>query len=147
MIKDCIEKVIKLLAPSLEQNDIILETKFLKKDFKFLAYPNELIQVLINIINNSKDAFLINKNDKKIITIEEIELKNKYILNIKDNAGGIPEDILEKVFDPYFTTKHKSQGTGIGLYMSHQIIVDHMKGKLKVYNIDDGCCFAIELKK
>ena len=147
LIKDCIEKVLKLLTPSLEQNNIMIETKFLDKDFRFIGYPNELIQVLINIINNSKDAFLINKNEERTIIIEELEFKDKYILKIKDNAGGIPEEILRKIFDPYFTTKHKSQGTGIGLYMSHQIIVDHMKGKLKVQNIDEGCCFSIELIK
>ncbi len=155
VVQDTVQKALKLLSSSIKNNEIELQTKFLTNEFKFEGYPNEFIQVFINIINNSKDAFLLNKNEKKYIEISEVEYKDKYILQIKDNAGGIPSEIIDKIFDPYFTTKHKSQGTGIGLYMSHQIIVDHMNGKLKVRNIEfktktgsyKGCCFTIELPK
>jgi signal transduction histidine kinase len=67
------------------------------------------------------------------------------IITIEDNGGGIKEEILHKVFDPYFTTKHKSQGTGIGLYMSYDIIVNHMGGKLYATNTQQGAKFFIEL--
>ena len=75
--------------------------------------------------------------------------KNNIKITIKDNAGGVPKEYIEKVFDPYFTTKHKSQGTGLGLYMSTQIIKNHFNGNLRVLNMKDddgfGACFVIEI--
>ena len=136
LIKDCIEKVLKLLTPSLEQNNIMIETKFLDKDFRFIGYPNELIQVLINIINNSKDAIKENCNDydNKYIFITTSKVKNEFILSIKDCGGGINKNIINKIFDPYFTTKHKSIGTGIGLSMAYQILRKHHNANIKVSN-------------
>ena len=155
VVRDIVQKALKLLSSNIKNNEIELLTKFTSNEFRFEGYPNEFIQVLINIINNSKDAFLSNQNEEKYIEISENEYKDRYILQIKDNAGGISPVIIDKIFDPYFTTKHKSQGTGIGLYMSHQIISDHMNGKLNVKNIEfktkkktyKGCCFTIELPK
>ncbi len=148
-----IRQAIKLLDSTIKNHEIDIQTNFLKTEHYFEGYSNEFIQVIINIINNSKDAFILNNIEHRVIYIEENNYNDKYILTIKDNAGGIPLQIIDKVFDPYFTTKHKSQGTGIGLYMSHQIIVDHMKGDLSVRNIqsrvDDklqfGSCFIIKL--
>ena len=90
--------------------------------------------VILNILNNSIDAFENKKDIEKYIFIDIYKEQNQAILIIKDSAGGIKEDILNRIFEPYFTTKHKSQGTGIGLYMSLEIIQKHMDGTLTATN-------------
>jgi len=97
---------------------------------------NELIQVLINILNNAKDE-LIKKKEQELFIFIDVFLENSNInICIKDNAGGIDENIIDRIFEPYFTTKEQSQGTGIGLYMSEEIVVKHMKSKLIVQNTE-----------
>jgi signal transduction histidine kinase len=111
-----------------------------------------LIQALLNIYNNALDA-LKEKDGERFIFIRLKKHENKIFLHIKDNAGGIDENILEKIFDPYFTTKHKSQGTGIGLYMTNQIIVKQLHGDISARNIEyefrgnnyKGALFTIKL--
>ena len=98
-------------------------------------YPNDLTQVFINLVNNAKDALDMNNYEKKYIFISSEIDNNEVIIKVKDNAKGIPENILKKVFEPYFTTKHQSQGTGLGLYMSYKIVTEHMKGKISVHNV------------
>jgi signal transduction histidine kinase len=105
----------------------------------------ELSQMLINIINNAKDALVQNKIKDPLIIISCYNQKNKAIITIEDNAGGIPTDILPKIFDPYFTTKHQSQGTGLGLYMSYKIVNESLKGKIYATNTTVGAKFTIEL--
>jgi len=95
---------------------------------------NELIQVLMNILNNAKDALSLSINNEKFIFVDIYEKDNNATISIYDNAGGISENIINKIFEPYFTTKHKSQGTGIGLYMSNEIISKHMNGQIIVSN-------------
>ena len=92
--------------------------------------------MIINILNNSRDE-LIKKdsNTEKLVFINVSKEKKNLLLEIKDNAGGIPENIIERIFEPYFTTKYQSQGTGIGLYMSSEIIHKSMNGKINVKNI------------
>ena len=125
----------------------------LYSNIKVNGIKNEFVQVLMNILKNSKDAF-DNKNDMpKYLLIDSYIEQNNIFIKIKDNAGGIPEEIISRIFEPYFTTKHKSQGTGIGLYMSEEIIKNHMKGEISVKNdtytlngkIFTGACFIIEL--
>ena len=89
-----------------------------------------------NIINNSVDALKENDQVQKYIFIISHIENDKAIIKIKDNAGGIPEDILDKVFEPYFTTKHKSQGTGLGLYMTHKIITESLNGEIYAANVN-----------
>ncbi|ECP4092077.1 GHKL domain-containing protein, partial [Campylobacter jejuni] len=109
-----------------------------------LAYENGLIRVFLNLILNSIEAF---KNKKrKIITINFSKFGKNYLkITIKDNAGGIDKENLDKIFQPYFTTKHPSQGIGVGLYISRQII-ESFQGKIKVKNGKDGACFEVFLK-
>ena len=146
-----IEKVLYLISSKLKNREI----KIIKNSEKIniSGLSNEFIQVLLNIINNTLDAFKENDYKNKFIFIDAQKKDHKLILKIKDNAGGIKEDIITRIFEPYFTTKHKSQGTGIGLYMSTEIIKKHMNGNLSVSNkeyiYDDIKCkgaeFIIEL--
>ena len=93
-----------------------------------------MTQVLLNILNNAKDALENKKIPKKLLFIKIESSKDEAIIKILDNAGGIPKEIQEKIFEPYFTTKHKFQGTGIGLYMSKEMIEKHMGGKIEISN-------------
>ena len=106
------------------------------KSIELDNFGNELSQAFINIVNNAKDHLVEKDIKDKIIIISSYKQDNKVFLSIKDNAGGISEEIIDRVFEPYFTTKHKKQGTGLGLYMTRNIIVNSMKGDIKVKNCD-----------
>ena len=121
----------------------LLEVQFKDKEIKIIqniedidiyGYENEFIQVIINICNNARDELIKSNSGEKIIIVEVLKKDDGVHIKIKDNAGGIKEEIMDRIFEPYFTTKHKSQGTGIGLYMSREIIVKHMKGSMSVQN-------------
>lgn len=101
-------------------------------DIQIVGYKFELMQVVINIMNNSKDALLenIENANEKFVFIKTYKQKDKVLIKIYDNAGGIDIGLSDKIFEPYFTTKHKSQGTGLGLYMSNEIITRHFNGIL-----------------
>ena len=146
-----IEKVLYLVSSKLKNRKIEIIKNTQK--IEIIGLVNEFIQVLVNIINNALDAFEENNLEKKLIFIDIYKEENNLILKIKDNAGGIKETIINRIFEPYFTTKHKSQGTGIGLYMSNEIIKKHMNGNISVsnkeYSYDNvkyiGAEFKIEL--
>ncbi|MBU0925979.1 cache domain-containing protein [bacterium] len=133
-IKDAFDKTFKLIDSQFKYNDI----KIIKNIQSVIidTYENELLQTLINILKNAKDE-LIKKdvNEKKFIFIDAIKEDKKLIIRIKDNANGIPEDIIDNIFGAYFTTKEETGGTGIGLYMSKNII-EHMGGTLSVSNVE-----------
>ena len=131
-INQPIEKVLSLINSKLKNRNINVIKN--TQDMEVRGLINEFIQVLINIINNSLDAFEEHNLEKKFIFIDLYKDNNSLILKIKDNAGGIKEELLNRIFEPYFTTKHKSQGTGIGLYMSMEIIKKHMNGDINVSN-------------
>ncbi len=118
-------------------------------NYKVIGVSNELSQVIINLIQNSKDAFIQNDitNRTIMITLKEKQiLDKKYsLLEISDNAGGITKENIDKIFEPYFTTKHKSQGTGLGLFMSKMIIEKSLDGQLSHKNTKDGSIFTIKL--
>lgn len=130
-LDDLLEKTLKLILTRLKNKEItIVKNSF---DIEFESYEREMIQVFMNIINNSIDAFE-NKNYDKFIFFETEKFENKIIIKIKDNAGGIDEHIIDRIFEPYFTTKESKQGTGIGLYMCNEIVVKHLNGKIFVEN-------------
>ncbi|HIP12154.1 MAG TPA: HAMP domain-containing histidine kinase [Arcobacter sp.] len=104
------------------------------KDINLESYENELTQCLINIFNNSKDALVENVQENRLIIISTSIKDNKVYINIKDNAKGIPKEIISKIFEPYFTTKHQSQGTGLGLNMTYRLIVEGMDGNIEALN-------------
>ena len=139
-----LNKVLLMMHASFEDNsiDIILN---LEPNLKINGFSNEFSQVLLNILNNAKEALVEHQNDKRIIKVQGFKHRNEICMSITDNAGGIEEDILEKVFDPYFTTKEEGKGTGIGLYMSKVIIETNMHGRLSVRNDVEGATFSIYL--
>ena len=123
-----------LIASSLKNNNIEL-LQDVNKDIYVTGYQNELTQAILNILNNAKDQLAKEQKDNsKFIKINIYkDDKNAYI-EIMDNGGGIKNDIIKKIFEPYFTTKHQSQGTGIGLYMTYEIVVKHYSGDILVEN-------------
>ena len=134
-IQDTFEKVFKLTNGQFSHNDITFDKNI--EEIKLFGLENELIQALINILNNSKDALMeIEKPIPRLIFIDVYKENEKIIIKIKDNAGGIDEKIIDKVCEPYFTTKHQSKGTGIGLYMTSEIIKKHMNGTFKIANTE-----------
>jgi signal transduction histidine kinase len=145
-ISQTIKNTIELIEASYHNNNIILQTHLNEKIITE-GYPNEFSQVILNILSNAKDALLEKKKEHKVVTISTFATENHAIITIEDNAGGIPEHIINRIFDPYFTTKEEGQGTGIGLYMSKTIIENNMRGKISVQNHKEGACFTIKLKK
>jgi C4-dicarboxylate-specific signal transduction histidine kinase len=145
-IQDAIKSALTIVGKALENNQIILKINTIN-DFELNGKQNTFAQVIINILNNAKDILVSNHIENKIITIKYGTNKlNVNYITIEDNAGGIPKDILSKIFEPYFTTKFKNQGTGIGLYMSKMIIENQMGGKLEASNSTIGAIFKIEFK-
>jgi signal transduction histidine kinase len=132
-IENVIEQVLNLILSNLKSKNITVEKNIQK--IKCNTYKNELLQVLLNIINNAKDA-LLKVQTQRYIFIGVKQIDNNMIIEIYDNAGGINNGIIEKVFEPYFTTKGKSQGTGIGLYMSKNIIETSLNSKISVENFN-----------
>ena len=133
-LKNDTENFIKLVDTLIKQYNIQLILE-LQEDIQIKGYPNELIQCFINIFNNSKDALVANNNENdRYVFITQTIKNDKITITFKDNAGGIKKDILNRIFEPYFTTKHKAQGTGLGLHMSYNLIVNGMSGDIVVEN-------------
>ena len=107
----------------------------------------EFSQMMMNLLNNAREALVENRQSDRWIKIKVVENEDEVSLVIEDNAGGIPKEFLEKIFDPYFTTKHQSQGTGLGLYMVKEIVQKHHKGNIKVHNTQEGALFTITFPK
>lgn len=135
-----------IIYASLKNSDIELRLDF-DKNIMIKTYSRELLQVILNILKNAKEAFFEKDIENKQIKINIIEAKENIKLIIEDNAGGIPEDKLEKIFEAYYTTKKEQNGTGLGLYMSQTIVKKHLLGKIDVHNSNEGAVFEITLKK
>ena len=151
-LKDIYRKTISLLDSKFKNREIEVIEDIC--DIEVYSLDSELIQAIMNILNNARDVLETkSKGEKKLIFIDICKENSNAIIKIKDNGGGISNNIIHKVFEPYFTTKHKSQGTGIGLYMSEEMIRKHMHGSLDVkneeYNYENklykGACFTITL--
>ena len=139
---ECINESINLLNESFKSLDIKLNFNY-TENFRIRTYKGEFAQVIFNLLNNAKDEFIKQEiKDAKII-INIIKKEENILIEIIDNAGGISEKIIKKIFEPYFTTKEK--GLGIGLYMSKVIIEKNIGGKLEVENTINGAKFIIYL--
>ena len=138
---ELIYSVLGIIEISIENKNITIVKDF-KSTTVFNSYPNELKQVILNLLKNAEDALIENKTLNPTIYITT----NGSTLSISDNAGGVPPEIIDKIFDPYFSTKTQKDGTGLGLYMSKTIIEEHCEGTLTVTNNNQGAVFSIKLK-
>jgi C4-dicarboxylate-specific signal transduction histidine kinase len=146
LVKDSIDKALSFVTPVFRRFGIEVDLDA-DPDLSAFGYPKEYAQVLLNILANAKDAFRERGVEKPRIDITAFADSDNTVVTIKDNAGGIPDETIGSIFDLYFTTKESGGGTGIGLYMSKNIIEKNMGGKLTVGNIDNGAQFRIELSK
>ncbi|MEA1916461.1 MAG: HAMP domain-containing sensor histidine kinase [Campylobacterota bacterium] len=139
-----IEDVLKILSNSIDTKNIRLVQE-LNSTKEFETYANEIKQVILNLIINAEDAIADKSITNGYIKIYSYDENEKSILEISDNAGGVPSEIIEMIFDPYFSTKLEKNGTGLGLYMSKTIVNEHCNGTLEVLNKDGGATFRITL--
>jgi PAS domain S-box-containing protein len=139
--KSIVNSVLSIIESTLYSNNISLRIEEKEPLESLYTYNNEIKQVILNLIKNAEDALIEKKIDNPEIIIE-IDGRT---LTVRDNAGGIPKEILPKIFDPYFSTKLEKDGTGLGLYMSKIIIEEHCEGRLTVENGTEGAIFRIIL--
>jgi len=144
-IKDSIDQALAFIEPAFRFHSIAVEID-VDPGVTAFGYPKEYAQVLLNILANARDVFRARSTEKPRVTIRSFEEDNKAVATITDNAGGIPETIIGKIFEFYFTTNESSGGTGIGLYMSQNIIEKSMGGTLSAANTEEGAQFRIEVK-
>lgn len=146
LLKDSVDSALFIINSSLKTSNIKVDISNIDENIKLFSYKNEFSQALLNIITNAKDILNLRKTQNGEIKIKAKEENDHIIISVEDNAGGIEEENIKKVFDPYFTTKHKSQGTGIGLYMTKMIVENNMDGSIEVSNSSEGARFTIRLK-
>ena len=146
LVKDSIEKALSFVKPMFRCHGIEVDLDA-DSELSAFGYPKEYAQVLLNILGNAKDAFIERGVENPRINIKAFADRDNTVVTITDNAGGVPDVSIESIFNLNFTTKESSGGTGIGLYMSKNIIEKNMGGKLSVTNIDKGAQFRIELGK
>jgi C4-dicarboxylate-specific signal transduction histidine kinase len=144
LIKDTIEDTLSILKDSLRKTAINIEVD-IDENIMAYGYKNELSQAILNLISNAKDAFLDKPLNERALKISSKQEDNFTILSIADNAGGIDNAIVDKIFEPYFTTKHANLGTGLGLYIVKTIIEDSMDGIICVKNENGGAKFTIKI--
>ena len=142
-LEQSINEAILISKRTIKEEHIFLKTNI--QDINILGIPNELTQVIINLIQNAKDAFVLNKISQKELQIITIKEENDVKIELKDNAGGINIKLLDKIFEPYFTTKHSTSGTGLGLFMSKMICEKSFDGSLYVDNNKSGATFTIKI--
>ena len=142
-LTDSISDAYNILDATLKNNAITFKLNIKDADLSIYGYKNEFSQVILNLLNNAKDA-LIEKQIEHAYIHVDIKKKNNHIeIEVADNGGGISNNIEDDIFNPYFTSKEEGKGDGIGLYMSRMIIEEHMNGKLSYKNTSDGVCFKI----
>jgi len=142
-LSSSIEKALELVTSAFENFGIGIEFESAKTD-TVRGYPNEFAQVMLVILGNARDQLIENAVEMPRISIRTFRENGSIVVTVRDNGGGIPADVLTKIFEPYFTTKEQGKGTGIGLYMSKMIIEKHMDGRLTAMNLEDGAEFRIE---
>ena len=144
-LEKMVNQTISLVDKLLSNKKIVLEEVFTCNETVF-TYESEVKQVILNLLKNAEDALLSNNIKNPKIRVKTLKKQQMMVIVVEDNAGGIPESLKNKIFDPYFSTKGKKNGTGLGLYMSKIIIEEHCQGKLYFKNSEFGTAFFIELK-
>lgn len=146
IVQDRVKMAFKMVETSFSIENIkIIEDTMEKEPIKFKLILGELLQVIIAILNNAREALSSKKSSDNWVKYSAYKDEHSVVITIEDNAGGIKEEIIDKIFNPYFTTKHQSHGTGIGLYSSYDIVVNHLGGTLDVENSEHGAKFFIKL--
>lgn len=146
-LKDVLSTMKSIINSVLKYHNIEFTLENNLNEYKIKGYKNDLIHVLLIIVNNAKDALIQNNIEAPKISLKLYKNDDIIGINIMDNGGGIEDKNINKIFDPYFTTKHKTQGTGLGLYISKMIIEQNMQGNLEALNLENGACFNIKLKE
>ncbi len=147
IVHTIIRQTLGILQGSLDDNGIVVTYMPTPPEQELILFgaQGELSQVILNLLGNARDVLRDKKNGQAHISIALHTNGQEIIIEVADNGGGIPPDVLPKIFDPYFSTKNKAQGTGIGLYMSKTIIEKHYKGILEAKNSDEGAIFTIKI--
>ena len=143
-IQEVVGRTVSLVEDSFRNHQIGIDVRA-ETTLSIVGFPNEYAQVLLNILLNARDALQERRPNDARVTITVGREGERAVVTIADNAGGIPEEILDKIFEPYFTTKGPDRGTGVGLFMSKTIIEKNMNGLLTVRNTVDGAEFRIEV--
>lgn len=141
-VSTCIKEALNIIQTLITQENVNINLNL--TDVKINGIPNELIQVLINLVKNSIDAFVINNITTRNIDITMLEENNFVTIKLQDNGGGIPKNKQEIIFEPYFTTKHASQGTGLGLFISKMICEHGFNGSLHVHSQNNTTTFYLK---
>ena len=143
-VKEAIHRSLKLMEASLQTANVTvrLEGEVTRKVY---GYEGEFCQVLLNLLSNAKEILELRQIPRPRITLRLKQQADSMRVEVEDNGGGIKAEVLERVFDPYFSTKHRAVGTGIGLYMARQIVQHTLGGTLHAYNSDSGACFILSL--
>ncbi|GFO57040.1 hypothetical protein GMSM_40470 [Geomonas sp. Red276] len=144
-VSEALASSLSLLEKRFRDERITVRTGSVDDAVTVTGYRNEFIQVLLNIMNNAVDAFAERKTPEPLIVASVGQECEGVFVTVTDNAGGIPEEVIDRIFDPYFTTKDDHKGTGIGLFISKTIIESHFKGSLTVSNVEGGARFCIRL--
>lgn len=143
-LKESVEEVLRIIGKSITNQNITINVD-IPKDKKIFGYKSEYEQVVLNLLSNAKDAIIASHQEEGTIAIRLKVTGKMTRLSIQDNGGGITIRPIERIFEPYFTTKEQNEGTGIGLYMAKLIIEKSMKGKLEAQNKKNGAVFTIEV--
>lgn len=143
-LEEIVKTTLDIAQPALVNNNIRIVKEFKSKE-NINTYGNEIRQVVLNLLKNAEDILVEKKIKTPVITIKTYKKANSAILEISDNGGGIPCDIIDKVFDPYFTTKNSKEGTGLGLCMSKTIVEANCKGKISAINSKEGAIFIVTI--
>lgn len=145
-LEEVIERVLSIIRVSLENNSVALVLEF-NAHITVLTHSNELMQVVLNLVKNAEDVLIEGNVENPCIKIRTTQTPTHLSIEVLDNGGGVPLEIIGRIFEPYFSTKTKKDGTGLGLYMSQKIVEEHCGGTLKASNTEIGAIFTVMLPR
>ncbi len=146
LVSDIFMEAYNITKNSFTSHNIKVENRFSDKT-QVKVFSRELLQVFVNLLKNSQESLVEHRDNNRKITTIIYETKNNIVVEVCDNGLGIKDEIKDKIFEPYFSTKDEKNGTGLGLYMSQTIIKKHIEGSLYVRDYKDGACFIVEIPK